>query len=200
MRKTRQSCARAKLAKAPTAEATAGKRKKKEKKDKEKKKKKQDRKKKKKEKGKGSSCSDDSSSNSDGSGSSSPNSSDDNDHRRRKKQRKKQHSIDPAGVVHKSNKRRTSKCAYGPMHDWYVESCTDQAILAERARAGKRMYEMVHNHLRNWFSDSSFGCVGIREPGCRPRCFQSCCRQSVLRAVLLTNVHNYSCPYSYSYS
>ena len=124
--------AKAKLAAAAAAEvaaaeAAAGKRKRK--------------KKEKRKKDKDISCSDDSSSNSDidGSGGSSPSSSDDNGHRRRKKQRKKQHGMDPSEAVRKFHKQRTSKCANNPLLNWYVESHTDQAILAERARASKRI-------------------------------------------------------------
>jgi hypothetical protein len=187
--------AKAKLATAAAtaeeaAEAAAGKRKKK-------KKKKEKKEKKKKKKDADSSCSDDSSNSTDGSGDSPPSSSDDNGHRRRKKQRRKQQETD---AVRKSHKRRSAPTTGGVLSDWYVESRTSQAILEERARASKRMYELVHNHLRNWFSDCTFGCVGTRGPRCRPSCCELCYRQSPLRAALLTNVHKCSYSYSYSYS
>jgi hypothetical protein len=178
-------------AKEAAAEAAAGKRKKKKKKKKEKKEKK------KKKKDADSSCSDDSSNSTDGSGDSPPSSSDDNGYRRRKKQRRKQQETD---AVRKSHKRRSAPTTGGVLSDWYVESRTGQAILEERARASKRMYELVHNHLRNWFSDCTFGCVGTRGPRCRPSCCELCYRQSPLRAALLTNVHKCSYSYSYSYS
>ena len=187
--------AKAKLATATAtaeeaAEAAAGKRKKK-------KKKKEKKEKKKKKKDADSSCSDDSSNSTDGSGDSPPSSSDDNGHRRRKKQRRKQQETD---AVRKSHKRRSAPTTGGVLSDWYVESRTSQAILEERARASKRMYELVHNHLRNWFSDCTFDCVGTRGPRCRPSCCELCYRQSPLRAALLTNVHKCSYSYSYSYS
>ena len=114
-------------------------------------------------------CSDGSSSNSDGSGGSSFSRSDDNGHRWRKKQRRKQHSMDPPDAVRKSHKRMSAPTTGGVLN-WYAKSRTDQAILEERARASQRMYELVHNHLRNWFSDFTFGCVGTRGPRCRPSC------------------------------
>ena len=93
-------------------------------------------------------------------------SSDGNGHRRRKKQRRKQAlSANPTDANRKSQKR-TSGGALG----WYMESRTNQAILEERARTNQRMFQMVHNHLRNWLSDFTFGCVGTRGPRCRPSC------------------------------
>jgi hypothetical protein len=134
------------VAQVPPSSSSAGKRKKKKKK----KKKKHKKEKKNKKQDEDSSCNDDSGNSSDGSSDSPPSSSDDNGHRRRKKQRRKQMpSANPTDAVRKSHKRKNAPTTGGVL-GWYLDSCTDQAIFEERARANQRMYEMVHIYLRNW--------------------------------------------------